>query len=250
MNKCQNCGEQFASRQSLWNHKQRCERYGPPKTYDTVNEVTVGEKRKADGKYARVFNKRSPLMTSASRTKADIVGYSDDQASKKLKSTNTRLDAMIDRIVNRPRLASVAAHAISKNPVIRVNNSDSTTTKGKGLFLTPGRGLDDDTENGSSIPKEVLNEMIHFDKIPPVDPVLTKSMKSPDIKNMKKVKQSSTNDKVNDPKGKNIANTSSNNDDNEEAEILKVIENLDELYESNLKKLVKNYLVSDVVNNE
>ena len=215
-----------------------------------MNEVTVGEKRKADGKYARVFNKRSPLMTSASRTKADIVGYSDDQASKKLKSTNTRLDAMIDRIVNRPRLASVAAHAISKNPVIRVNNSDSTTTKGKGLFLTPGRGLDDDTENGSSIPEKVLNEMIHFDKIPPVDTVLTKSMKSPDIKNMKKVKQSSTKDKVNDPKGKNIANTSSNNDNNEEAEILKVIENLDELYESNLKKLVKNYLVSDVVNNE
>ena len=215
-----------------------------------MNEVTVGEKRKADGKYARVFNKRSPLMTSASRTKADIVGYSDDQAPKKLKSTNTRLDAMIDRIVNRPQLASVAAHAISKNPVIRVNNSDSTTTKGKGLFLTPGRGLDDDTENGSSIPKEVLNEMIHFDKIPPVDPVLTKSMKSPDIKNMKKVKQSSTKDKVNDSKGKNIANTSSNNDNNEEAEILKVIENLDELYESNLKKLVKNYLVSDVVNNE
>ena len=75
-------------------------------------------------------------------------------------------------------------------------------------------------------------------------------MKSPDIKNMKKVKQSSTNDKVNDSKGKNIANTSSNNDNNEEAEILKIIENLDELYESNLKKLVKNYLVSDVVNDE
>ena len=51
-------------------------------------------------------------------------------------------------------------------------------------------------------------------------------------------------------KCKDIANTSSNNDDKEEAEILKVIENLDELYESNLKKLVKNYLVSDVVNDE
>ena len=247
MNKCKNCGEQFASRQSLWNHKQRCGRYDPSKTHETVKEITVGEKRKADGMYAPIFNKQSPLTTSASRTKADIIGYSDDQASKKLRSPNTRLDAMIDRIVNRPQLASVAAHAISKNPVIH-DNSYSTTTKGKGLFLRPGRGLDDDAENGSSIPK---NEVIHFDKIPPVDPVLTKSFKSPDIKNMKKVKQSSINDKVNDSKDKNIANNiSSNNDNNEEAEILKVIENLDELYESKLKKLVKNYLVSDVVNDE
>ena len=152
--RCDTCAKELSSYKSLWRHKQKCERYGPPKTHHTVNEVTVGEKRKADGKYAPVFNKRSPLMTSASRTKADIVGYSDDQAPKKLKSTNTRLDAMIDRIVNRPQLASVAAHAISKNPVISVNNSYSTTTKGKGLFLTPGRGLDDDAENGNSIPKK------------------------------------------------------------------------------------------------
>ena len=193
-------------RHSLSRHRQNCERYSSPNSYNLI-DAAVEEKRKADGKYV-------PFLTSSSRveiprTKADIVGYSDDQAPKKLKSTNTRLDAMIDRIVNRPQLASVAAQAISKNPVIRVNNSYSTTTKGKGLFLIPGRGLDDAAENGSSIPKKVLNEVIHFDKIPPVDPVLTKSMKSPDIKNMKKVKQSSTNDKVNDPKGKNIANTSS-----------------------------------------
>ena len=79
-------------------------------------------------------------------------------------------------------------------------------------------------------------------------------MKNPAIKKKvsfpKKVKQPSTFDKVNNPKNKDIADTSFNNDDKEEAEILKVIENLDELYKSNLKKLVKNYLISDVANDE
>ena len=45
---CHTCRRQFASPQSLWNHKQRCKRYGPP---DDAHEVCGGQKRKVHGEY-------------------------------------------------------------------------------------------------------------------------------------------------------------------------------------------------------
>ena len=80
MHTCQGCSKQLASPQSLWNHKQRCERYDPPAD---LLEVRIGEKRKADGKYSMLSDKRFPSMvvppsTKGPRTKGDIVGYSDD----------------------------------------------------------------------------------------------------------------------------------------------------------------------------
>ena len=44
MHMCNRYGKQRASPQSLWNHKQKCERYGPP---DDFREVYVREKRRA-----------------------------------------------------------------------------------------------------------------------------------------------------------------------------------------------------------
>ena len=143
---------------------------------------------------------------------------------------------------------------VHRNELI-VPIDDSTTKASSTVPLSKMQVINSILGTGmpsNSVP--VVKQKDYLDKVLPVNPVLMKSMKGPGIKKNvsfpKKVKQPSTNDKVNNPKNKDIANTSSNNDDKEEAEILKVIENLDELYKSNLKKLVKNYLISDVLNDE
>ena len=106
MHTCQRCGKQLASPQSLWNHKQRCERYGPP---DDLHDVTVGEKRKAVAMY-------DPCKRH--RTKGDIVGYSedddDDDTQEKSKFDGARKAntlAVLDRIVNSTRKPSPAPSA-------------------------------------------------------------------------------------------------------------------------------------------
>ena len=149
MSTCQKYGKQLASPQSLWNHKQKCRRYG---SSDDFNGVSVGKKRKADGKYSMFSDTRFPSMVMSpsckrQRTKHDIVGYSDDETEEKSKFDGTRR-AIIDQIVNSSVKPSPAAsHAISKVPVIpsRVvqKELESTTSKGKGLWLRRGHGIDD-----------------------------------------------------------------------------------------------------------
>ena len=144
MHTCQRCSKQLASPQSLWNHKQRCEKYDPPAD---LHEVCIGEKRKADGKYISSSDNRFPSMVKPSsakrqRMKGDIVGYSDDGDVGK---------AILDRIVNSPR-QPLPSHAISKVPVIPSGvvekELDSTTSKGKGLWMSRGRGIDEDKDDG------------------------------------------------------------------------------------------------------
>ena len=142
----------YSHRQSLSRHRLSCPRYG---SSDDFNGVSVGKKRKADGKYSMFSDTRFPsMMMSPSckrqRTKHDIVGYSDDETEEKSKFDGTRR-AIIDQIVNSSVKPSPAAsHAISKVPVIpsRVvqKELESTTSKGKGLWLRRGRGIDDDND--------------------------------------------------------------------------------------------------------
>ena len=86
------------------------------------------------------------------RTKGDIVGYSDDDESEeKSKFDGVRKAetlAILDRILNSPRKPSSAPSAsqvISNIPVlpsgIVKDKLDSTTSKGKGLWLSRGRGV-------------------------------------------------------------------------------------------------------------
>ena len=130
---CSQCGKSYASSQSLWNHKQRCEVTKP----STLN-ATVGEKRKANGKYASLFTNRFPALASPSsdmtqHTKTDIIGYSDDDDESTEKSSSFRPGpALVNRIVNGP--SPPPAHVISDIPVIR------DPTKGKGLFLRGRKG--------------------------------------------------------------------------------------------------------------
>ena len=115
MSNCQRCGKQLASRQSLWNHKQKCRRYGSSDDFNGVNE---GKKRKGDGKYSKSSDTRFPSMVMSpsckrQRTKHDIVGYSDDETEEKSKFDGTRR-AIIDQIVNSTvKPSPVASHAIS-----------------------------------------------------------------------------------------------------------------------------------------
>ena len=143
MHTCQRCGKQLSSPQSLWNHKQRCERYGPP---DDLHNVTVAEKRKAVVMYD---------ACKRPRTKGDIVGYSDDDGDVQEKSkfdgvrkANTL--AVLDRIVNstrKPSPAPSASRVISKISVlpsgIVKDTLESTTSKGKGLWSSRGRGIEE-----------------------------------------------------------------------------------------------------------
>ena len=142
----------------MWNHKQRCERYGPPAN---LHEVCIGEKRKASGKYSMFSDNRFPSMvvppsTKRQRTKGDIVGYSDDDGDvcqEKSKFDGVRKE-ILDRIVNSPRKPSPVAspsHVISKIPVIPSGvvktEKDSTASKGKGLWMSRGRGIDGDDDD-------------------------------------------------------------------------------------------------------
>ena len=96
-----------------------------------MSSAAVSVKRKANREYAPLFTNRHPFLYSSShietpRTKADIVGYSDDnETQKKLRPVNTRLNAtMIDRIVNGHRLPLAPAQAISKIPTIPASKYD------------------------------------------------------------------------------------------------------------------------------
>ena len=115
------------SRQSLWNHSERSERYGPPSSRYCKEQTSL-------------LGNRSPFvaMTPVVKehwTKEDIVGFSDDETPKKLKPINTRLNAaMIGRIANQPRLPPAPTQAISEIPVIPVSNLDSSTRQEKGFM--------------------------------------------------------------------------------------------------------------------
>ena len=55
----------------MWNHKQRCERYGPP---DDIREVCVGQKRKVHGDYIAAIDRivNSPRKTSSADAISNI----------------------------------------------------------------------------------------------------------------------------------------------------------------------------------
>ena len=82
MNICQKCGKQLASRQSLWNHNQKCRENG---LSDGFNGVSVGEKRKdSDGKYSKFsVNPFLSMVKSPSckrqRTRQDIIAHNATQ---------------------------------------------------------------------------------------------------------------------------------------------------------------------------
>ena len=117
MHTCQRCGKQLVSPQSLWNHKQRCERYDPP---DDLHN----EKRKAVAMYD---------SCERQRTKEDIVGYCDDDGDVQ-PSSEPSTSQVISKI-------SVLPSGIVKDKL------DSTTSKGKGLWLSRGRGIDEDDDD-------------------------------------------------------------------------------------------------------
>ena len=87
---CVKCGKNLSCYKSLWRHKRNgiCQRFCG---FDSnVSDSIVGQKRKADGKYVSLFTNRSPSLASPSwtkkpRTKADIVGYNDDETQGTLK---------------------------------------------------------------------------------------------------------------------------------------------------------------------
>ena len=156
MHMCQKCRKQLGSRQSLWNHKQSCRRYGPP---DDLHEVCVGQKTKAHGEYNPFSANRFPSIVmppscKRPRTKGDIVGYSDDdETQEKSKFDGARKAktlAILDRIVNSPQ-KSIPSHVISKIPVIPSgvveNELDSTISKGKGMWLSRGHGVDGNVDD-------------------------------------------------------------------------------------------------------
>ena len=61
--RCDTCAKELSSYKSLWRHKQKCERYGPP---DDIHEVCVGQKRKVHGEYIAALDRivNSPRKTS------------------------------------------------------------------------------------------------------------------------------------------------------------------------------------------
>ena len=85
----------------------------------------------------------------------------DDEAIEKLKPANTRLNAaMIDRIVNRPRLPPAPAQAISEIPVILASKLNSSTSKGKGVCVK-GRGLhSNDAVDNADVSKTIKKRKV------------------------------------------------------------------------------------------
>ena len=155
MNICQKCGKQLASRQSLWNHNQKCRENG---LSDGFNGVSVGEKRKdSDGKYSKFsVNPFLSMVKSPSckrqRTRQDIIGYSDGDDDEDVGKDKMKFDkgikGMVNRVVNLPAKPSPSpAQAISKIPVIPSGvvekELESTTSKAKGLWLSRGHGIDE-----------------------------------------------------------------------------------------------------------
>ena len=142
----------YLHRQSLSRHRQSCERYG---SAGDLHAVCVGRKRKVDTPLSvnRASSMVIPPSTKRPRTKGDIVGYSDDESEEKAKFDVRKADtpAILDSIVNSPRKPSpmsLASRVISKIPVLPsgIDKLESTTSKGKGLWLSRGHGIDEDED--------------------------------------------------------------------------------------------------------
>ena len=113
---CDRCAKKLSSYKSLWRHKRNGICQGSCGNYGDVSDVTVGQKRKASGKYSMFSDNRFPSMVTSSsaerqRMKGDIVGYSDDDGDKS--QEKSKFDAarkeILDRIVNSPRKPSPVA---------------------------------------------------------------------------------------------------------------------------------------------
>ena len=85
MGKCQGCAKEFASPQSLWNHKQRCKGYVHLADHDEVSPTV--EKR-------NVFHQRN--STPVVRNQGACSTFPDIKKPAK----NPKLSAMIDAILN------------------------------------------------------------------------------------------------------------------------------------------------------
>ena len=90
---CQTCRKQFASPQSLWNHRQRCERFGTP---NDIHEVCVGQKRKVHGDYIAAIDKivNSPPETSPAHAISKIPVLSSGDVDNKIDSTTRKASGL------------------------------------------------------------------------------------------------------------------------------------------------------------
>ena len=153
---CGECGKKLSSSHSLWRHKKKCQ----PHRFDgNVGCITTRQKRRADRMYdclSPQFGKavsRSPSPpVKKQRTKEDIVGYSDDDEEATFDGVRKAdTPAILDSIVNSPRKPPPppsSSRIISNIPVLPsgIDKLESTTSKGKGLWLSRGRGIDEDDD--------------------------------------------------------------------------------------------------------
>ena len=102
--RCDTCAKELSSYKSLWRHKQKCERYGPP---DDIHEVCNGQKSNVHGGYIAAIDSivNSPRKTSS-----------------------------VDAISKIPVLPSGDVES----------GIDSTKRKASGMRLSRGYGVDDD----------------------------------------------------------------------------------------------------------
>ena len=108
--RCDTCAKELSSYKSLWRHKQKCERYGPP---NDIREFCVGQKRKVHGEYIAAIDKivNSPPETSPAHAISKIPVLSSGDVDNKI---------------------------------------DSTTRKASGLRLSRGYGVDEDDKKVST----------------------------------------------------------------------------------------------------
>ena len=87
--RCDTCAKELSSYKSLWRHRQKCERYGPP---DGVHKVCVGQKRKVHGEYIAALDEivNSPRKTSPAYTISKIPVIPSGDVKNEIDSTTRK----------------------------------------------------------------------------------------------------------------------------------------------------------------
>ena len=80
MNKCQKCGKQLASSQSLWNHRQRCMRDDP--------SDDIGRKRPSDYDGTTETRSKNPRIEALANA---IINDTKDECSNNLPTNEQKL---------------------------------------------------------------------------------------------------------------------------------------------------------------
>ena len=91
--RCDTCTKELSSYKSLWRHKQKCERYGPP---DDMHEVCVGQKRKVHGEYIAALDRivNSPRKTSPAHAISKIPVLSSREVESGIDSTTRKASGL------------------------------------------------------------------------------------------------------------------------------------------------------------